>query len=94
MSSSDVTGLLIGLPKAGVIFLYNAPFSKGSASAFLRLQYTHGSTHTIMFTLSKRASVHSQTGSHTPTLDTDRLSKVTHIRSVTSASTSTFHPED
>lgn len=67
MSSSDVTGLLIGLPKAGVIFLYNAPFSRESASAFLHMQNTHGSTHTIMFTLSKRASVPSQTEAPTPT---------------------------
>lgn len=65
MSSSDVTGLLIGLPKAGFIFLYNAPFSRERVSALLNTQNTrlcaHTHTHTIMFTLGKRASVRSQT---------------------------------
>lgn len=60
MSSSDVTCLLIGLPKARVIFLYNAAFSEESVSAFLNMQNTRTYTHTIMFTLSKRASVPSE----------------------------------
>lgn len=49
MSSSDVTGLLIGLPKAGVIFLFNAPFSK-RFSAFLNMQNTQIYPHSNVYT--------------------------------------------
>lgn len=85
MSSSDVTGLLIGLPKAGFIFLYNAPFSKERVSAFLNMQNTRIYTHNNVYTQQKSQCRLPDRGSHTHTPDMDRLSKVIQIRSVTSA---------
>lgn len=54
MSSSDVTGLLVGLPKAGLIFLYSAPLSEESVSAFLNMQNTQIDTHNHVYTQQKR----------------------------------------
>lgn len=54
MSSRDVTGLLVGLPKAGLIFLYSAPLSEESVSAFLNMQNTQIYTHNNVYTQQKR----------------------------------------
>lgn len=74
MSSSDVTGLLIGLPKAGLIFLYSAPLSEESVSAFLTMQNTRICTHNNVYTQHK--SQCPLRGSHSHRLDADRPSKV------------------